>query len=339
MASGSGRERRRARLDALASWHDRQVVCVFKPYIGPDDEIIWEPTSRPLKMGDPPVSLRQQRISIVAPAICPEILACRSLPLASRRAATLQTRNEYPRSGPCHPRRVRYADVMVVCDSNPISFVTRDLRCILPMKRFAATFLLLILVSFPVSAADYQARVSASPMATRLPSCAMGDGSNCGLRASTHRRPANPSAAGPSRQHRSWHSPRRSRSGPAIPTAMGGRSPNSPCRTAVRSTAKMGREGMSWWYRQYAPNDRGWRGSKRTTRWPSGVYRPAESRMPWSWRRGDGVPQETGICGKLEESRLSFPDRMAGRYSCTPPSRWLATNVGPVLHEGCAHDC
>jgi hypothetical protein len=56
-------ERRRARLDALASWHDRQVVCVFKGYIGPDDEIIWEPTSRPLKMGDPPVSLRQQRIS------------------------------------------------------------------------------------------------------------------------------------------------------------------------------------------------------------------------------------------------------------------------------------
>ena len=55
-------ERRRARR-ALASWHDRQVVCVFKGFMGPDNEIIWEPTSRPIKMGDPPVSRRLQRIS------------------------------------------------------------------------------------------------------------------------------------------------------------------------------------------------------------------------------------------------------------------------------------
>ena len=44
---------------------------------------------------------------------------------------------------------------------------------------------------------------------------------------------------------------------------------------------------MAWWYRKYAPNDRGWRGSKRTTRWPSGVYRPAESRQRLG--HGEGV--------------------------------------------------
>jgi hypothetical protein len=58
-----GGERRKARFSALAGWHDRQTVCVFVGHPGPDGEYIWEATSRPKKLGDPPVSPRQQRIS------------------------------------------------------------------------------------------------------------------------------------------------------------------------------------------------------------------------------------------------------------------------------------
>ena len=56
-------ERRRARFNALADWHHRQIVCVFVGYPGPDGEYVYEATSDPQKSGDPPVSPRQQRIS------------------------------------------------------------------------------------------------------------------------------------------------------------------------------------------------------------------------------------------------------------------------------------
>jgi hypothetical protein len=55
-------ERRSARFSDLANWHHRQITCVFFGSPGPDGKFIYEASDSPQRDGDPPVSLRQQRI-------------------------------------------------------------------------------------------------------------------------------------------------------------------------------------------------------------------------------------------------------------------------------------
>jgi hypothetical protein len=55
-------ERKSARFSDLANWHHSQITCIFDGCMGADGEFVYEATSLPQRDGDPPVSLRQQRI-------------------------------------------------------------------------------------------------------------------------------------------------------------------------------------------------------------------------------------------------------------------------------------
>jgi endonuclease YncB( thermonuclease family) len=59
---------------------------------------------------------------------------------------------------------------------------------------------------------------------------------------------------------------------------------------------EMVRQGMAWWYRRYAPNDKELsrlETEAKTNR--RGLWSDPNPVPPWDWRKGVGVPQTTGV--------------------------------------------
>jgi micrococcal nuclease len=61
---------------------------------------------------------------------------------------------------------------------------------------------------------------------------------------------------------------------------------------------EMVREGMAWWYRKYAPNDRELATLETEAKAAQrGLWSQPNPIPPWDWRKGVGVPITAGVIG------------------------------------------
>ena len=71
---------------------------------------------------------------------------------------------------------------------------------------------------------------------------------------------------------------------------------------------EMVRQGMAWWYRQFAPHDAELAGLEAAAKAARlGLWGQPNPVPPWDWRRGEGVPQTAGVVGNRRSWLFHMP--------------------------------
>ena len=72
---------------------------------------------------------------------------------------------------------------------------------------------------------------------------------------------------------------------------------------------EMVRQGMAWWYRQYAPADQELAGLEAEARAAKrGLWAQSDPIPPWDWRHGKGLPATTGLIGNRRSRVYHAPN-------------------------------